>query len=120
MTLLRLFLGWLPVTLWFFLFELVEQRVVGPPPSGGGRLRASWMVYPADALLLTLFAGLWFASLGHGGWLLLFLLVGLLMEGPARYRQGSEKLNLDRAEILRLGMGVLRIVVAGGILAWRL
>ena len=118
MTLLRLVLGWVAVTAWFFLFELLEQRVVGPAPAAG-RFRAGWKTYAADALLFTLFAALWFASLGSGGWVLLFLMVGLLVEGPARFRDGSGKMDLSRQGVLRLAMGVARIVVAGGILAWR-
>lgn len=119
MTLLRLALGWAAVSLWFFLFELIEQKLVGPRPAAA-RLRAGWKVYVADALLLTLFAGLWFASLGHGGWVLLFLMVGLLMEGPARFRDGSGIIDLSRKGILRLAVGLVRIVAAGGILAWLL
>lgn len=119
MSLLRLVLSWAAVTLWYFLFELVEQRVLGARPATG-RLRAGWKVYVADALLLTLFAGLWFASLGHGGWVLLFLMVGLLVEGPGRFRDGSGKIDLSGRGIVRLLAGLIRIVVAGGILAWRL
>jgi hypothetical protein len=119
MTLLRLTLGWAAVTVWFILFEMVEQRLVGPAPSAA-RLRAGWKVYAADGLLLTLFAGLWFASLGHGGWVLLFLMTGLLVEGPARYRDGSGGMDLSRKGIGKLVLGLVRIVIAGGILAWRL
>jgi hypothetical protein len=118
MSLQRLLVGWAAVTIWFFLFELIEQRVVGPAPATG-RLRAGWKVYVGDAILLTLFAGLWFASLGHGGWVLLFLVVGLLIEGPGRYRDGSGPMDLSRKGVLRIGLGLVRVVVAGGILAWR-
>ena len=118
MTLLRLVLGWAAVTAWFLVFELIEQRIVGPPPAAG-RLRAGWRVYLADALLFTLFAALWFASLGSGGWVLLFLMVGLMVEGPARFRDGSGRMDLSGKGILRLSLGLVRIVGAGGILAWR-
>lgn len=118
MTLLRLVLGWAAVTAWFFLFELIEQRIVGPAPAAG-RFRAGWKVYVADALLFTLFAALWFASLGSGGWVLLFVMVGLVVEGPARLRDGSGTMDLSRKGLLRLSLGVARIVVAGGTLAWR-
>lgn len=119
MTLLRLVLAWAAVTVWFLLFELIEQRIVGPAPVAG-RLRAGWKVYVTDALLLTLFAGLWFASLGHGGWVLLFLMTGLLVEGPGRFRDGSGTIDLSARGIGRLLLGLARIVIAGGILAWRL
>jgi hypothetical protein len=116
MTLLRLVLGWAAVTAWFFLFELIEQRIVGPPPAAG-RFRAGWRVYLADALLVTLFGALWFASLGHGGWVLLFLMVGLLLEGPGRFRDGSGTVDLSGKGLFRLVPGLARIVIAGGILA---
>ena len=117
MSLLRLGLGWAGVTLWFLIFELVEQRVFGPPSAR--KLRAGWKLYFADGLLITLFAGLWFASLGHGGWVLLFLLLGLLIEGPARRRDGTTT-GWSRLHTVAMILGVVRIVVAGGILAWRL
>lgn len=118
MTLLRLLLGWAAVTSWFLIFELIEQRIVGPAPASG-QFRARWRVYVADALLFTLFAALWFASLGSGGWVLLFLMTGLLVEGPARFRDGSGTMDLSRKGMVRLLLGLARIVVAGGILAWR-
>jgi hypothetical protein len=118
-SLFRLVIGWAAVTLWFLLFELIEQRLVGPAPAAG-RLRAGWKYYAADALLLTLFAALWFASLGHGGWVLLFLMVGLLVEGPGRFRDGSGTMEPGRKGLVRLFSGLVRIVAAGGILAWRL
>lgn len=119
MTLLRLLLGWAVVAVWFLAFELIEQRISGPPAAGGKHLRAPIAVYLADALLLTLFAGLWFASLGHGGWVLLFGVLGLLMEGPMRVRDRSEGIDRSRMGIVRIISGVVRTVVAGGLLAWR-
>ena len=119
MTLFRLAIGWGAVSLWFLIFELVEQRFPGPAPGGGRRLRAPVLVYLGDALIFTLFAALWFASLGHGGWLLLFLMVGLVVEGPARFRAKSSGMELG-ANILPIALGILRIVIAGGILAWTL
>jgi hypothetical protein len=113
-TLLRLVIGWAAVALWFLLFELVERRLENR--NEGGRLRASWKVYAADALIFTLFASLWFASLGHGGWLLLFLLLGLLIEGPGRFRDGRSWVA-NRRSLLGVTSGVGRTVVAGGILA---
>jgi hypothetical protein len=118
MTLLRLTIGWAVVALWFVLFELVEQRITGTVP-GERRFRAPLALYLSDAFLVTLFAGLWFASLGSGGWLLLFGLLGLLMEGPARYRDHSAGMDWGRRGLVRLASGVTRVVIAGGILAWR-
>jgi hypothetical protein len=119
MTLVRLGIGWAAVAAWFFIFEQVERRIAGPSPAAG-KLRADWRVYVADAVLLTLFSALWFASLGHGGWVLLFLMTGLLVEGPARYRDGAARMDLSGRGMVRLGLGVARIVVAGGLLSWLL
>ncbi|MEO8199545.1 MAG: hypothetical protein ABI679_03385 [Gemmatimonadota bacterium] len=119
MTLLRLSLGWCLIALWFLLFEMVEQRLPGSSVSAGRRLRAPLITYLADALVFTLFAALWFASLGAGGWLLLFAVVGLMMEGFARYRDQPNGLSWSRPGLIRLAMGIGRIIGAGGILAWR-
>jgi hypothetical protein len=118
MALPRLLLAWLLVALFFLAWNEAVRR------SGvGTRLGASVPEFrpglkPAalESLLLTLFAALWFASLGSGGWLLLFLLVGLLVEVPLRLR-GAMSTGPMWAAVLA---GVLRIVGAGGILAWRL
>jgi hypothetical protein len=106
--------GFAAVAAWFVVFELIERRLVGSPGPG---LRAPWMTYLADALLFTLFASLWFASLGHGGWLLLFFLLGLLLEGPSRHRDLRREFDTGRSGWKRLVLGVIRIVVAGGLLA---
>lgn len=118
MSLLRLLLGWLLVSIWFLLFELVEQRFAGPKPDHR-KLRAPLYLYLADALVFTLFAALWFASLGTGGWLLLFGLLGLLIEGFGRYRDRPSGMDWSRGGVIRLVCGVMRIAGAGGILAWR-
>jgi hypothetical protein len=118
MALPRIVLGWLAVSTWFLVFELIEQRLRRLPAPEGRRLRASWKLYVADALIFTLFATLWFASLGHGGWVLLFLMLGLLLEGPARYRDGTGEWELSIRGLLRLLPGVVRSVAAGGLLAF--
>ena len=89
--------------------------MLGRPPGPG--FRAPWPGYLTDALLLTLFASLWFASLGHGGWVLLFLLLGLLLEGPGRYRDLPQGFDKSRTGVKRLLLGTIRILVAGGLLA---
>jgi hypothetical protein len=118
MSLPRLLLAWLVVTLWFVLWQQGRSRIgpVAVDRSHPGARQTEWLAAVLEALLLTLFSSLWFASLGHGGWLLLFLLVGLLIEIPLRLRQ-------HRSPILpwrEVALGVIRIIVAGGLLAWRL
>jgi hypothetical protein len=106
--------GYAAVAAWFLVFELIERRLAGTPGPG---LRAPWPTYLGDALLFTLFASLWFASLGHGGWLLLFFLLGLLIEGPGRVRDRPEGFDRSRSGLKRILLGTLRIVGAGGLLA---
>lgn len=107
MTFGRLLLAWLPVTLEFAVARwAIERRLPAIP----------WLA--AEALVVTLFASLWFDSLGHGGWWLLFALVGLVAGFPARL-QGTAPGAARRTILLGL-LDTARYVVAGGILAWRL
>lgn len=95
----RIALAWAIVAAWLAVWEVAERRL---PGARGPRAAHSW--WPAgEALLLTLLAALWFGSLGAGGWVLLFLLLGVLREWPPRTAVGAAR--------------VARVVVAGGILA---
>ena len=71
MTLGRVALGFLAVTALFLAFAWVAGR----------RDRGNAVVATAEALALTLLGALWFGSLGSGGWVLVFLLVGMLASG---------------------------------------
>jgi hypothetical protein len=108
MTLGRLLLAWLPVAVWFAGAGWAAHRVIGiaafPAPTP-----AVLTATAAEALLVTLFASLWFDSLGHGAWWLLFGLVGVL---AARIS--------TRPPIVALLLSVVRYLGAGGLLAWRL
>jgi hypothetical protein len=120
-TLGRLVVAWLLVVLWFVLpiFVLVNL--------------AHWKIRSADepipvvveprflirrsieATLLTLIASLWFDSLGSGEWWLLFLLIGALATLSSWF------LGLPRKEVVTTGLTELvRYVIAGALLAWRL
>src|SRR2546427_1902157 len=62
-------------------------------------------------------ASLWFDSLGHGGWWLLFSLVGLIvsfarLQGATTWQRREALIHATR--------DVVRYVLAGAILAWRL
>ena len=108
MSLERLVLAWLPVAAWSAGLGWAAHRWIGtaasPPPSRAG------LVWTAgEALLVTLFGSLWFDSLGHGGWWLLFGLVGVLAAGlPAR------------PGFVALVVSTLRYVGAGALLVWQL
>jgi hypothetical protein len=126
-TLGRLFLAWLPVAAWFALAAaagwLVKRRRI---PEGAAALPAPftpWSVgwLAAEAVALTLFASLWFDSLGSGGWVVLFGLVGFLAGFPNRMRQTPWAAGPIRRLMVGGGMvDVARYVVGGAILAWRL
>ena len=98
------------VTVWFYLWALAERRLHG----GGdaGRPPIEWV----EGILLTLFADLWFASLGHGQWWVLFLTVGLLIEGPVRMRHRRE-LPADAPAWRPILLGTLRLLGAGALLS---
>jgi len=106
-TLGRLLLAWVFVALWFVLVWWVTER----------RMRHIGWLAP-EALVVTLLASLWFDSLGHGGWWLVFFLVGLLAGFPVRLREIQQ--GASRRAVLFGLLDTARYVVAGGILAWRL
>jgi hypothetical protein len=112
----RLVLAWLLVTVWLLLWELAFWRFGTAHRTA--RLRRARVVL-VEALLLTTLGALWFGSLGAGAWWLVFGLVGALREcpGPHGGRQAEEP------QAIGLGLSALRVLrtmVAGGILAWRL
>jgi len=112
MALSRLLLAWALVAVLLAAWHEAERRLTHLATP----LRTALPALAIEALLLALFAGLWFASLGHGGWVLLFALVGTLMELPPRLRDRGLR-NLPWAAVLG---GIARVVLAGGLLAWRL
>lgn len=95
----RLMLAWAAVAAWLGVWALGERLLAG---TAFGRREA--VTLGGEALLLALFAALWFGSLGAGTWWLVFLLLGALMEWPIRSRLAAVR--------------IARIVGAGGILAW--
>ncbi|HTR19378.1 MAG TPA: hypothetical protein VMH88_00880 [Gemmatimonadales bacterium] len=106
MTLPRLFLAWLPVAVWFLLVGWLAPRlrITTITPT-----RAWVFATLGESVVITLVASLWFDSLGHGGWWLLFALIGLLAAGLP-----------GRPGLVSVLVTVVRYVGAGGMLAWRL
>ena len=116
MGLSRLVWGWIAVVVWLLLWELIASKLGSA--RGDGKLRRV-RVYLGEALLLTLFGALWFGSLGAGQWWLVFGLLGALREWPGA--QGRRP--VERPDPIAVGFSLLRVVrtlVAGGLLAWRL
>jgi hypothetical protein len=120
-TLGRLILAWLPVAVWFLAARWATRRWLFretdvPPPwrPGATPARAAAL----EAVGVTLFASLWFDSLGHGDWWLLFLLVGLLVAFAPRFRDPPAAAPLARRTLLLAGFAdVARYVGAGAVLA---
>ena len=127
MTLGRLVLAWLPVAVEFTIVggmglrsSTFDSRTPADDAKVIGKVwtftKGGVLWRSLEAAAVTLLASLWFDSLGHGGWWLLFLLLGLvvaLAHLPRRARQRREA-------IVRAMRDILRYIVAGAILAWRL
>ena len=121
MTLNRLVLAWLPVAFWFLIAGYAGRRLAGvafPIERLNRRWADIWTL--VEAGVVTLFASLWFDSLGRGGWWLLFVLVGLLVAFPVRLQYLLASNLSRRAELIVGAVDVVRYVGAGAILAWRL
>jgi hypothetical protein len=103
-TLTRLVLAWLPAALWLG----ATAYGLEPPETRHAAAAAG----AAESVALTLVAALWFDSLGHGGWWLLFLLFGVLRTVPAA--------PFQRPRARGVAATLARYVGAGAILAWRL
>ncbi len=116
MSLSRIVLAWLATSAWFALAELALARLRGQP--GAGRGPAPRWVPAVEGMLFTLFGALWFGSFGpgRGGWILLFVLLGLLLELPVRLRDAVQR-SQPRGLVAAVAIGAMRWVVAGGILA---
>lgn len=110
MSLVRLVLAALAVTAWFVAWVFAARRFRPDPRPPRFRFEV------VEAILLTMFGALWFASLGHGAWWVLFALIGLLMEGPVRQRHRSE-FPAEPQPWRPLLLGTLRILGAGAILS---
>ena len=111
MTLGRLVLAWLAVAAWTTVALFVEKTANTATPIDTSLLK--WRL--VEALVLTLLAALWFASLGSGGWWLLFLLFGVLAIGPRWLGAFAQPRTF-----VWLCADLARYVVAGAILAWML
>jgi hypothetical protein len=117
MPLVRVVLGWMATWILFLVWEAVEGKVAGGTREPGRKLlRRAPGAYFIEALLFTLIAGLWFASLGHGGWWLVFGLMGLLVEWAGWMRVA----NMDDSPfppLVHVLLGGIRGAAAGGILS---
>lgn len=101
------------VLVWFGIFDAMTEREA---TRSRGWLRILFeRGRLVEAALLTFVAGLWFASLGYGGWFLLFPLLGAWAGWVAHRRMRAP---FDAASVKALAMVVVRTTVAGGLLQW--
>lgn len=108
----RVLLGFAAVTVFLAVWRELERRLQQTPGATAPGIKAALPAIVTEGGLLTLFAGLWFGSLGAGGTPLLFLVLGALMEIPARLRGhpvGGVPWKLTAA-------GIARILIAGVLL----
>jgi hypothetical protein len=134
-TLLRLLLAWLPVAAVFAVVGGLGTRFYSANATDREDewtkpekvwVFATWDLLwrSLEAAAVTLVASLWFSSLGHGEWWLLFSLLGLTvslaqLQGSATSIPGTPPGTWRRREALvRAIRDVARYVVAGAILAW--
>lgn len=110
-------IAWALVAVWFLVWELISARV-DRGGNAGGWLRAPARIYLAESLVVVLLGTLWFASLGSGGWPLVFGLMGLLMEWPGPLRHGIRTADGSRRAAYRVATGVVRMIGAGALLWW--
>lgn len=72
----------------------------------------------AEALAFTLLGTLWFASLGSGGWVLVFSLVALLVAGSERGLRFAVLRSNGAAELTNFVIAFVKILAGGGLLAY--
>lgn len=113
MSLTRVILGWLAVTAWLAIADAILNRLRGTGAPRGAR---PWWLPLIESLFFTLFAALWFGSLGKGGWFLLFLMLGLLLELPPRLRDSSQRAH-PTGLAMATGVGLVRTLIAAGLLS---
>lgn len=126
MTLGRLVFAWILVAIWFYASLFVTIGILmfalntWGTVSSMGNIQRSMLYWRAlEAMLVTLFASLWFDSLGSGGWWLVFLMVGILVAVPTQLINTG---GPDRKVVFAATVAgdLIRYIVAGALLAWRL
>ena len=108
MTLGRLLPAWLAVAIWFAIAGWAAHRLIGVAASPAPSTATHFSTF-VESLAVTLFASLWFDTLGHGEWWVLFALVGLIAAALP-----------TRPAFVPVALSVLRYLGAGALLAWRL
>jgi hypothetical protein len=97
-------------------FLAVAALFVGYGWVAGLRKRRDAIALAAEALALTLLGTLWFASLGHGGWVLVFLLLGLLVSAARTAAGPGAAPSAQTAWLRATALSAVRYVAAGALL----
>ncbi|MEO8031123.1 MAG: hypothetical protein ABJC74_17760 [Gemmatimonadota bacterium] len=116
----QLLLAWSAVGAWFMLWRVAGARTAATRVSSATPTRRALFPLAIEALLLVLFAALWFGSLGHGAWWLLFLVTALLIEVPARLKTRAADPDQTPFSWPKLTGSLVRLLGAGALLAWLL
>jgi len=88
------------------------------PLGWGPAIRVVWLPAAAEALALTLLAVLWFGSLGHGGWVLVFGLLGAIAGGGDRWLRHRVLGTPGSTELRLFAACLLKYLLAGWLCAW--
>jgi uncharacterized membrane protein YfcA len=107
----RIVVGWIAVVVLFLAWREIEFRRAGDAAAARAPLRPIVI----EAVLLVLFAGLWFGSLGSGGGWLLFPLLGALIELPARLKAQAAGVPIHWGATIA---AILRIAIPGILLGF--
>lgn len=107
MTLLRLAAALMVVGVVFVGWEWVVGR----------RDRRTAAVATGEATVLALFAALFFGSLGHGGWWLVFPLVGVLASGRDRWLTPAAAATGTGPHVRATALVAIRYLLVGGLLS---
>jgi len=83
----------------------------------GRRDRRTAAVTAAEATVLALFAALFFGSLGHGGWWLVFPLIGVLASGRDRWLAPGASALGTKALVRATLLTATRYLLVGGLLS---
>ena len=131
MSLTPLAVAFVLVALVFVATSVVTMRWAAHDPGSGPRgpdpelrislaraIRAAWPPAAAEALGVTLVAALWFGSLGHGGWVLLFLLLGALAGSADRWLRRRLEGAPGGPVLWYFLAALLKYLVAGGLCVW--
>lgn len=109
----RVVIGWIAVVLIWLAWREAEFRRAGSREITA--IRSPLQPLLIEAALFTLFAALWFGSLGSGGGYILFPLLGVLIELPGRLRQRAAGVPIAWSATV---VAILRIAIPGILLGF--